>query len=319
MRIFHFSEGKPSVLPDDAALPDQGLIWVDFLRDDAQGWECWAEPLIGTPIDPEHVSDSLNPTHPSFFDGTSEYDMLVFEGLGPRPEPLPLETRTATFFMFERVLITVRAVDSVSVDHVRQRLLDGRMKTPSSPMRLALLIVDAMVDRFLLIRDVMDTQFTKLQDDLLDPAQSMNDWRELLRCRREVRRLEALSESQLEALDAWRRGSCFDWDSRDEVRIRDLNEHVNRVLTHASGQERDLEAAIQLHFASVSHRTNRVVQGLTVLSAIFFPLTLITGIYGMNFKYMPELEWEYGYYFALGLLATIGGGLWWYFRRRRFL
>lgn len=320
MDLYHFVPGKPPrVLGDGEALPAKGLVWADFVREEAQGWECWAEPLVGAAIDPEHVSDSLNPTHPSFFDGTPAYDMLVFEGLGPRPEPLPLETRTATFFMFDRLLVTVRAADSVSVDHVRRRLFDGRMKVPSSPRRLALLIVDAMVDRFLRIRETMDAHFTKLQDELLDPAQPLNDWRELLRCRRQVRRLEALSESQLEALDAWRRRSCFDWDQKDAVRMRDLEEHVNRVLTHASGQERDLEAAIQLHFASVSHRTNRVVQGLTVLSAIFFPLTLITGIYGMNFKHMPELDWEYGYYYALGLLALIGGSLWWYFRKRRFL
>lgn len=320
MNLYHFAAGSPPrQLAAGEALPKTGLIWADFHREDAQGWECWAEPLIGVPIDVEHVSDSLNVTHPPFFDGSPDYDMLIFEGLGPRPEPLPLETRTAAFFMFERVLITVRAADNVSVDWVRQKLLDGRLKPPTSPLRLTLMIVDAMVDRFLRIRDVMDLHFTQLQDALLDPAQPTSDWRELLRCRREVRRLEALSESQLEALDAWRRGSCFEWEQPDQVRMRDLSEHVNRVLTHASGQERDLEAAIQLHFASVSHRTNRVVQGLTVLSAIFFPLTLITGIYGMNFEYMPELHWRYGYFFALGLLAVIGGGLWWYFHRRRFL
>lgn len=318
MALYHLLNGQsPRVLDDNDPLPDDGLIWADFIRDDAQGWECWAEPVLGAPIDPKHVSDSLNAQHPSFFDGTSDYDMLVFQGLGPRDEPFPLETRTAAFFMFDRVLVTVRAADNVSVDVVRQRLLDGRIKTPPSPMMLAHAILDAMVDRYLRMREVMDQYFTTLQDELLSPDTPMNDWRSLLECRREVRRLEALSESQLDALDAWRRGSRFDWDQRDEVRMRDLAEHVNRVLSHAAAQERDIEAAVQLHFASVAHRTNRVVQRLTVMSAIFFPLTLITGIYGMNFQHMPELAWEYGYYYTLGLLGVVGGGLWWYFRKRR--
>lgn len=320
MKLYHFSNGQPPrVLASTDPFPEKGLVWADFVRDEADGWECWAEPLVGAAIDPQHVSDSFNATHPSFFDGTPEYDMLIFQGLGPRDDPFPLETRTATFFMFERVLVTVRASDNVSFERVRAKLCDGRVKPPPTPLLLTHLILDTMVDRYLKIRDVMDRRFTELQDELLDPKRAMSDWRALMQGRREARRLEALAESQLEALDAWRRNTRGDWKQRDEVRIRDLVEHINRVLVHASGQERDLESAVQLHFASVSHRTNKVVQGLTVLSAIFFPLTLITGIYGMNFEYMPELHWRYGYFYALGLLSVVGGGLWWYFHRRRFL
>ena len=87
----------------------------------------------------------------------------------------------------------------------------------------------------------------------------------------------------------------------------------------ADAVQRDTEIAVQLHFSSVAHRTNKIVQGLTVLSAIFFPLTLITGIYGMNFEHMPELHWRYGYFMVLGLLAIVAGGLLLYFKRRRIL
>jgi magnesium transporter len=180
-------------------------------------------------------------------------------------------------------------------------------------------MVDAMVDRYLQIREPMNRQLTALQDALLDPGDAMKDWRQLLVGRRETRRLEALSEGQLEALEAWHRNSLFEWEQADEVRYRDLVEHVGRVLAHARDQERDIEAAVQLHFAAVAHRTNKVIQALTVLSAIFFPLTFIVGIYGMNFDNMPELHWRYGYYMVLALLATIAGSLVLYFRRKRLL
>lgn len=320
MNAYHLLNGKPPrPLEKGESLPAKGLIWADFTHAQAAGWECWAEPLLGVPIDPEHVSDSHNVDHPSYFDGTADYDMLVFQGLGPRDDPFPLEARTAVFFIFERTLITVRATDNISIDATRQKLLDGRIRTPATPLMLAHAILDTMVDRYLRVRSLMDERFTRLQDALLDPSKAMSDWRELLACRREVRRLEALAESQAEALDSWRRNSRFDWTPKEEVRMRDLAEHVNRVMTHAAGQERDIEAAVQLHFAAMTHRTNRIVQGLTVLSAIFFPLTLITGIYGMNFQHMPELQWRYGYYLVLGVLVTLGGGLWWYFRKRHFL
>jgi magnesium transporter len=320
MQIFHFVNGQPArVLPPDAPLPADGMIWADFLRSEAADWACWAEPLVNVAIEPQHVSDSLNANHPSFFDGTPDYDMLVFQGLGPRDDPFPIETRTAAFFLFPRVMITVRAEDSVSFARIQQRIHDGRMKSPSSVIGLAHAVLDVMVDRYLKIREPLDQRLTELQDGLLDPNNPMNDWRELLGSRRVVRQVEALSESQLEALDAWRRNSCFDCTPHEEVKIRDLVEHVTRVRNHASGEERDIEAAVQLHFAIATGRTNRVVQFLTVLSAIFFPLTLITGIYGMNFDYMPELRWRYGYFMVLGLLLVVGLGLFLVFRRRRFL
>jgi len=320
MQIFHFNNGDPPRrLASDAVLPETGIIWADFLRNEADGWECWAEPLVGVPLEPQHVSDSMNPYHPSFFDGTSEYDMLVFQGLGPQEEPFPLETRTAAFFMFRRVLITIRAEDNVSFHIVQQRINEGRMKSPETVLGLAHSVLDTMVDRYLKVREPMEQRFSLLQDELLDPDNRMSDWRALLRGRRVAREMETLAESQLEALDSWRRNSFLDCSPHEEVKIKDLVEHVNRVLNHASGQERDIEAAVQLHFAIVTGRNNRIMQFLTVLSAIFFPLTLITGIYGMNFDNMPELHWKYGYFMVLGVIFVVGFILLYIFKKRRYL
>jgi len=319
MQLFHFlPDTPPRLLPADAPLPDIGLIWADFPRDEAEGWECWAEPLVGVALEPQHVKDSMSPYHPSFFDGTQDYDMLIFQGLGPNDDPFPIETRTAAFFLFRRVLITIRAEDNVSFHIVQQRIRESRIKSPSSILSLTHLVLDTMVDRYLKIREPLDHRFTLLQDDLLDPDSAHHDWRELLRGRRVVRELEALSESQLEALDAWRRNSFIECTPHEEIKVRDLVEHVTRVLNHASGQERDIEAAVQLHFAIATGRTNRIVQFLTVLSAIFFPLTLITGVYGMNFDHMPELHWHYGYFVVMGLLLTVGLSLLYIFRKRRY-
>jgi len=241
MEILHFASGKaPTVLTDTTQIPEDGLVWVDFIRDDASHWECWAEPLIGVPIEPQHVVDSHNPTHPSFFDGTPDYDMLIFQGLGPRDNPFPLETRTTAFFLFDRVLITIRAPDNVSMGLSRKKMLEGRAKPPDSVLKIAHAILDTMVDRFLKVREPLDEHFTALQDELLDPANKTDDWRTLLAGRRVVRKLEWLSENQMEALDAWRRGARADWSASEEVRIRDLREHIDRVLDHARDQERDI-------------------------------------------------------------------------------
>lgn len=319
MEILHFKTGElPVRLAQLEKMPDEGVVWIDLLRDEAECWTAIVEPLLQVEIEPQHERDALNPEHPSSFDGTSDYDVLIFEGLGPKDDPFPLETRTAAFFMFDRVLVTVHAEDSIGFHMAKQRLGNGR-KCPATVLCLAHLVLDTMVDRYLKVREPLDQQMTKLQDDLLDPKNGMEDWRKLLEGRRVARRLEALSEYQLEALDGWRRGSRCEWTDAEQVRVADLVEHIKRVLSHASNVERDSEAAVQLHFASVTHRTNKIMQRLTVLSAIFFPLTLITGIYGMNFDNMPELHWHFGYHLVLGVIVLVGGVLTLYFRRRHVL
>jgi Mg2+ and Co2+ transporter CorA len=145
--VFHLVAGQPPKrLEHFGKVPEKGFYWVDLVREDAGDWACTVEPMIGQEINPEHVRDSLNPTHTSFFDGMPGYDMVIFQGLGPKDDPLPVQTRTAAFFLFDRLLVTVRAVDNVSFLRVRKRLDDGHSRSPGSPRTLALLILETMVD-----------------------------------------------------------------------------------------------------------------------------------------------------------------------------
>jgi len=319
LRLLHLAAGAvPRELAPDAAFPAEGIVWIDVIRETCPDWPHDVRHWVATEIDSEHVTDSLSLAHPSSFESSVDYDLLIFEGLGPIAHWDSFESRRAAFFMFDRLLITVRSADSPAFNKVVDLLLAGRQRCPPDTMRLTHLLVDTMVDRFLIFRESLDAHLTELQDDLLDPENGMDDWRQLLEARRIVRRLEYMADNQAEALDHWRRLSSENWTAADEVRIRDLSEHVDRIRDHASNLERDVEAAVQLHFAMVGHRTNRIMQTLTVISAIFFPLTLIAGIYGMNFDHMPELHWRYGYFAVLGLLAIIAITLLFYFRRRRY-
>jgi len=80
-----------------------------------------------------------------------------------------------------------------------------------------------------------------------------------------------------------------------------------------------LSGMLDIYLSSVNNRLNEVMKVLTIFAAIFIPLTLISGIYGMNFKFMPELEWFYGYPFALGLMGLTAIVLLGYFRRKKWL
>ena len=91
------------------------------------------------------------------------------------------------------------------------------------------------------------------------------------------------------------------------MRIADVLEHVNRVLNHSRRLENGIETAVQLHFSANAHRTNQIVRTLTVITAIFAPLTLITGIFGMNVGGLPGLHGDHGFWWVMMLILASGG------------
>ena len=104
-----------------------------------------------------------------------------------------------------------------------------------------------------------------------------------------------------------------------KVRSRDVLEHVERVLAHVRRLGESAEAAVQMHFSALGHRTNDIMRTLTVLTAIFLPLNLITGFFGMNFDAMPLIHSATGIWVALGVMGMIGVGLAAFFWRRRYI
>ena len=103
------------------------------------------------------------------------------------------------------------------------------------------------------------------------------------------------------------------------MRSRDVLEHIERVLHHVQRLEQSAETAVQMHFNAQSHRGNEIMRTLTVLTAIFLPLNLIAGIFGMNFEFIPLLHLSYGFWFAMAFMLLTALGLVVFFWRKRYL
>jgi Mg2+ and Co2+ transporter CorA len=287
----------------------------------------------------DHLLDAENLQHPSYFDSTQSYEMIVFRelafGASPADEgsPIRVRTRPTVFFLFPRVLVTVRAADSRLVPALQQRLLaaaEAGHRLPSGPEELMLRLLNQMVDRYLDLRAPLTGQLERWQRLLLDPRRPFRDWFALLEARGELRKLEQLCEEQLDALQEWRDErversadalglSLAPLSDSLQVRANDVVEHIHRVLNHARRLEDSVATAVQLHFSSTAHRTNQIMRTLTAITAVFLPLTLITGIFGMNFEFIPGLHARYAFWIALGAMALIALGLLAYFRARRLL
>jgi magnesium transporter len=103
------------------------------------------------------------------------------------------------------------------------------------------------------------------------------------------------------------------------VRSRDVLEHIERVVHHVRRLEQNAETAVQMHFSVQSHRANDIMRVLTVLTAIFLPLNLIAGIFGMNFEFIPLVHKADGFWIAMGAMGVIAVVLVVVFRRKRYL
>jgi len=126
----------------------------------------------------------------------------------------------------------------------------------------------------------------------------------------------------IDALDEWPDEPDRDKQREREllrVRSRDVLEHVERVLGHVRRLEQSAETAVQMHFSALGHRTNDIMRTLTVLTAIFLPLNLITGFFGMNFDSLPFIHSNAGFLVAISTMLGVAATLVVYFWRKRYI
>lgn len=321
MQVLHIQSRERIEAPEALNhLPAEGLVWLDFIREQEPDWPAEVRRLTGVEIHEGHVRDSLNLAHPSYSDSTADYEMVIFRSLAPEPEPdHDFSSRSTALFLFDRVLVSVRPEDSRSIQAVRGRLGNRQGRIPARPVGLMHLILTNMVDRFLQMREPLTEQLETWRRDLLDPNHPFDDWLALMNHRSQLRQLELLCEGQEDAITVWRDTSGVEMDDHLAVRYNDLLEHIRRVMKFATDQQNEIESLVQLHFSAVAHRTNEIVRVLTVISAIFLPLTVIVGIFGMNFEHMPELAWRYSYFIVLGGMVTLAAGLLVLFRVKKWI
>ncbi|GGC80604.1 magnesium transporter CorA family protein [Undibacterium terreum] len=361
MDILYINDNQVTLNPADpptCAEISNGFLWVDTCHDevsaDPEAWREKIARITGTHLYDLHLKDVTNLSHPSYFDSTQDYEMVVFRKLALNGEAAPkptddvsdilkrkmpaalnkLATQPVSFLLVNRGLVTVRSSKSRTIESTRARLLDYKPKAdgsthssrlPTSPEELMLRLLNAMVDQYLELRQPLTQQLDRWQHALLDPRRPFNNWLALLDSRIELRKLDSLCEEQHDAMQELRDHivDTHDGSSRAKdlllVRVNDVIEHISRVLNHARRLEASLESAVQIHFAAMAHRTSEIMRTLTVITALFMPLTLITGIFGMNFEVMPLLKHASGFWITMGIMLFIVVVLLIYFRSRRYL
>ena len=254
-----------------------------------------------------------------------------------------IDTSPVGFAVFDQVLLSVHPEDCTVRDAYAARLLaavpndprEGRLnptsgtRLPASPPDLMLRVVNLIVDGFLDLRRELSRQLDHWQTELLRPRTRFANWSALLDARLALHELDEVCEDQRTAVQDWT-DALETWAPPEgaaalreldllKVRSRDVLEHIERVVHHVRRLEQSTETVVQMHFSVQSNRTNDIMRTLTALTAVFLPLNLIAGIFGMNFEFIPLVHKQDGFWWAMGSMMAIAVGLTMFFWRKRYM
>jgi magnesium transporter len=255
-----------------------------------------------------------------------------------------INTRAVGFVQFDKLLISIHPrgcytaksfverylKDALQTEHAAALPASARSRLPSSPADLMLRMINMMVDSYLELRKDLSTQLDHWQTELLNPRSHFTNWSALMAARNELHTLEDLCEEQHDAMQEWldtmreQSATQLKLSSQAEhdglvARARDVIEHIERVVRHVQRLEQAAESAIQIHFGAQSNRTNDIMRTLTALTAIFLPLNLITGFFGMNFETFPLIHYQNALLWTIAFMVTIALVLGLVFWRKRYI
>jgi magnesium transporter len=218
-----------------------------------------------------------------------------------------------------QVLVTHHYEPLSCVDTVQQYVDRHGESARRGPDYLFHLVLDAMVDEYAPVVDRIAARLDTLENHVFRKA-SDKILQPMLRLKRLVVWLRKTLILEREVLARLVRGEFELVEQREIAYYRNVYDHLVRYTELIEGAREMVSDLMQSHLAAVSTRLNRIMKVLTMISTVILPMSLIAGIYGMNFrKGMPELDWEYGYPFALGLMALVGVVAFVLFRWKRWI
>lgn len=246
-------------------------------------------------------------------------------------------------FVGPNYVVTVHNGDSQGVKTARKRWASNRDMQRQGPYFLLYLLLDSLVDDYYPALDAYDDRIDTLEqlilrpvsgetaperdqgDDTQNPLETLLGLRRnLLEMRRVVAPLRDAVNVLLRRVEAAEDDDAMEGRRRERARalfayFQDVYDHTIRVVDTIDTYRDLLAGTLDAHLAVASNRLNEIVKVLTSVSIILMSWATISGIYGMNFRFMPETQWHYGYFYALGLMLVVSVAEWIYFRRRKWL
>jgi magnesium transporter len=315
-RLFHVPTGADHAVEIDPtrleAVRDDGWVWLDVA-----GYTTAELLAIGTRfgLDRYALEETLRESPYPTVEAYDEYTFVIGHGIAADAERVRLVETEA--FIGVDFLVTLRREDLPGFDWGHDHATTPGALAAATPDRLFSRLAEAGVSRFRPLISALDDRILELEDQAIDGHPSVP--LEIQALRRDLTTLRKATHPQREVYRVLGTGDSTAIGRRASLRLGAVHEQFERLTEEIDLARGLLGGVLDTHRSTVAERANEVMKVLTVFAAIVLPLSLMAGIYGMNFANIPELQWEWGYFGLLGLMATVGLGLWIYFARRGFI
>lgn len=280
----------------------QGLLWVDVsetTEDDGKFLE------QGLHFHHLAVEDCVsNQIHPPKIDDFGEYIFIVVHGINHTVESDIVETAELAIFLGENYMVSNHNIPLYCVRAVEQMIeADSRLMKRSADF-LAHTLIDALVDNVMPTIDSMSDVAEEIEEEVIRKPQPVT-LDGIMKLKRSTLRVHRVMAPQREVLNRLSRGEFPLIKPEAQIFYRDVYDHVVRVEDLNQTIRDRVDNALATYLSSVANRQNETMRVLSIVATIFLPLTLLAGIYGMNFEYMPELQWRWGYFMVLGVILLV--------------
>lgn len=322
MEIFVYRSGANSVeegfsvrnLPELLA-DKSNVVWLDFeITDPDEVVEAQNILLKVFKFHYLTVEDCIETRNQPKVEAFPDYFYFIMHGVKNETNSANFVTKELDGYLGDNFVVTYHAESFRSIDNVKRQIRSTPLACRRGAAYVLHQILDQLVDLYMPIVDDFDNNINELEDRVFQMKRNNNKiLEEIMDLRRSVARLKRISTRQLDVLYRVSHGEFPQIPENVLPFYRDVHDHLLRI-SDLSENYRDLVGGLfDIHFSVTANKTNDVMKLLAVFSAIMLPLSLIAGIYGMNFENMPELHSPHGYYITLGIMAVVGFGLLGYF------
>jgi len=270
-------------------------------------------------LHPLILEDIVNTGQRPKLEDFGNHIFVVLKMLYYDKEKNELEAEQVSLIFGENFVISFQERVGQIFEPLRERIRKskGRVRKSAADY-LAYALLDSIVDNYFVILEQLGERIEDAEQELaasptVETLQTIRVFKkEMIFMRKSIWPLR-------EVVNSLERGESSLIDESTVIYLRDVYDHTIQIIDTVESYRDMLSGMLDVYLSSISNKMNEVMKVLTIFAAIFIPLTFVAGLYGMNFSFMPELEWQWGYFAILLVMAAIGASMLVYFRRKRWL
>ena len=296
--------------------PDE-LLWIDVNAPTTEDLALLRHEFNFHPL---AMEDIVNFEQRPKLDTYEDFALLFFKALIPCDDAnRTVDLAQIGLFFGHNYVVTVheRPIPALDNMNLRWKRHAEQVGTHSSGM-LLYSILDAIVDDYFPALDEISDRMASLEERVFDQF-DRECQEDIFRLKKELVAIRRVVAPEREVLNILLRRDTPIFEADVLVYLQDVYDHILRVTDESDTYRDLLSSALEFHLASISNRLNQVMKTMTALSVVLMSTTLVASIYGMNFVHIPELRWQLGYVWAIGLMLAIGGGVFSIFRRHEWI